>query len=339
MARLVVIDPGILSTVQDSGRFGLARYGVPHSGPMDWISFEIANLLVGNKRDDPAIEITGNFEAIFEGETSVSVVPGRIILNGEYLERFGTFHVRGGDILKVLNDRGFRSYLGLKELKIEEVLSSKSTCLPAKFGGLNGRKLMAGDVIECGNADIKDRTLECEMDWIFGNVARIVKGPQWDLLKNPNAIESEYVISSDSNRIGYRLIGERLSLESYEIVSEGMTAGAIQVPPDGLPIVMMADHPMTGGYSKIANVIYADLPVLGQKKPSDRIRFEMVDLDLARRLYFKYKEWIREIEFSLCNSLKDLYRVNVNGKYFDVEVKEIDDCGGWRHKYRLHNNG
>ncbi len=322
MTRLIVNDPGILSTVQDGGRFGFARYGVPHSGPMDWISFEISNLLAGNKRDDPLIEITGNFEAIFEGETFVSVVPGGAILNGEHLEGFSAFHVKNGDILKVSNDRNFRSYLAVSGLKIEEVLSSKSTCLPAGFGGFMGRKLSIGDILECGNADIKDRTFECDIEWT-GNEVRIVKGPQWDLLKNPRALESEYVISPDSNRIGYRLTGERLDLESYEIISEGISDGTIQVPPDGLPIIMMADHPVTGGYAKIANVIYIDLPVLGQKRPSDRIKFEMIDLDLARRLYMEYKEWIRKIEFSLCNSSKFVYRVNVNGKTFRVEVKEI----------------
>ncbi|MGC8703925.1 MAG: biotin-dependent carboxyltransferase family protein [Athalassotoga sp.] len=326
MARIIVNNPGFLSTIQDGGRFGFARYGLPRSGPMDWISFEIANILAGNKRNDPLIEITGNFEATFEGRAFVSVVPGRAILNGKSLERFSAFRVKSGDTLKIFCDRGFRSYLAVNGLQIEKVLSSKSTCLPAGFGGFGGRKLLSGDIIdiiEYGNSEIKDRTLVCDIDRIFGNAVRIVKGPQWNLLKNPQTLESEYTISPDSNRIGYNLEGERLDLESYEIVSEGMIAGAIQVPPDGLPIIMMADHPVTGGYSKVANVIYADLPVLGQKKPSDRIRFEIVDLDIARKLYMKYKSWIRAIEFELCNSSKDVYRVNVGGKGFTVEVKEI----------------
>lgn len=328
MPYAIVKESGFLSTIQDKGRFGLGRYGIPHSGPMDWISFTIANLLVGNKRSDPLIEVTGEgFEVNFDGESFVAITggEGQTLLNGKSIEKWTAFHVKGGDTIKIVSYKsGFRTYLALRDLKIESVLGSKSTCLPAKFGGFLGRRLLNGDILEIGNTSIRDRTFADKPDWIFKEKVRIVKGPQWSYLRNPEVLKSTYKISRDSDRIGYRLEGERMDLESYEILSEGVAFGTIQVPPNGLPIIMMADHPTTGGYSKIANVIYVDLPVLGQKKSEDEVKFEIVNSDFARNLYVECESWIRKVEYDLCNSRKHTYHVNVNGKDFTVEVKEIE---------------
>lgn len=185
---MIVKNPGFLSTVQDIGRFGFQRYGIPQSGPMDDLSFEIANLLVGNDKNEGAIEITGGvFESVFEDDRTISVCGGDPVamINGQAINPWQSFHVKSGDILKLSGMRhGFRVYLAVDGgIKVEKIFKSKSTCLPAKFGGFKGRKLMAGDVIDFGN---KRLNVENKINYVFEESAkiRIVPGPQLEYLKN-----------------------------------------------------------------------------------------------------------------------------------------------------------
>ncbi len=326
---MIVKNAGFLSTVQDIGRFGFQRYGIPQSGPMDALSFRMANLLVGNDKDEGAIEITGGiFEALFDDAHAIAICGGEPIafMNGKEIKAWRTVSVKNGDLLKLSGMRkGFRVYLAVGGgVKVEKIFKSKSTCLPAKFGGFKGRRLMAGDVIEFGNGR---STLEKEIKLAFeeSSKIRIVKGPQWEYLRNADEfLSSRYKITSDSDRIGYRLDGRKLNLSTYDIISEGIANGTIQVAGNGLPIIMMADHQTTGGYPKIANVISADMPTLGQKKPGDEIEFELIDFETARKLYIEQALLLRSLEYDLLKTEAKSYLIKVNGAQFRVEVKGVD---------------
>ncbi len=324
----MIVKNSFFSTVQDIGRFGFQRYGIPQSGPMDDVSFRIANLLLGNDKNEGAIEITsGIFEAVFDDDRTIAICGGDpiVAINGHEMKRCRSIDVKNGDILKLSGMKhGFRTYLAVDGgIKVEKVFKSKSTCLPAKFGGFMGRKLIAGDLIEFGDG----KKVENQIDLTFEERSkiRIIIGPQWGYLKNADEfLGAKYEITSDSDRVGYRLEGPKLDLSTYDIVSEGVTIGTIQVTGNGLPIVMMADHQTTGGYPKIANVISVDVPILGQKKPGDEIEFQLIDSDAARALYIERERWLRSVEYDFLKDRPKSYLIKVDGVQFKAEVKRAD---------------
>lgn len=325
---MIVKNSGFLSTIQDIGRFGFQRYGIPQSGPMDDLSFKIANLLVGNDKCEGAIEITGGiFESIFEGDHTISICGGDPVamINDEEIKAWRSISVKHGDMLKISGMRhGFRAYLAIGGgIKVENVLKSKSTCLPAKFGGFMGRRLMAGDLVEIGDKDLKVKN-EINLTFDDTSTIRVIAGPQWEYLKNSDEfLNFKYRITSDSDRIGYRLDGTKLALLTYDIVSEGVANGTVQVAGNGLPVIMMADHQTTGGYPKIANVISTDISVIAQKRPGDEVEFQLVDLDTARKLYIERERWLRSVEYDLLMIKANAYFVRVNDMQFSVEMKEV----------------
>ncbi len=316
MASVRVLQPGMLTTVQDLGRAGYAAQGVPGGGAADPISLRLGNRLLGNAPTAAALEMTligGTFT--FERDTAIAITGAqcnpllaRPDLSPAPCPRMQAVPVQGGSTLTVGPARpGCRIYLCLAGgLDVPRVMGSASTCLPGAFGGLHGRAIRAGEMLATGEAPI-DRVNglfepqhQLADELLQRRVIRAVPGAQSHAFADAGAFwASTYSVSSQSDRMGIRLRGEPILPPFHgRMPSEGMGWGFVQVPPDGMPIILMCDHPTTGGYPVIACVATVDLPILGQLAPGESLRFEMIAPDHARRL-------LREQEALLLQSTID----------------------------------
>jgi antagonist of KipI len=282
-----VIRPGLLTTVQDLGRWGHQARGVPVAGPMDLFSHRLANGLLGNPPSAATLEITLiGPELQFERACAVAVAGAdfEISASGRALPiGVSTWLDDGARVHFGRRSAGARAYLAVQGgIQTPPLLGSRATHLVSAMGGCNGRTLVASDVlpIYAGSAPPAVRRAAGLTLPAAGRARlRIVPGPQFDWFA-PDAVRSltnvSFRISPRSNRMGYRLEGPQLPRQkSGEPISEPLTFGAIQVPVAGEPILLMADRQTAGGYAKIACVIAADLPIAGQLAPGDFIEFDL----------------------------------------------------------------
>ena len=299
---LEVADISGLATIQDSGRKGWRQFGVPASGPMDAFAFQAANALVGNPGECAIIEI-GLGDVTFQARQDCTIaVTGAGYQLSVYIWEFplwGSFFIRAGWKIRLnKTDDGMWTYLAVQGgIQTKPVLGSRSTYLRGAFGGLEGRPIQVGQVIKTdippySSYELSARTLpeEARPNYCDDPTVDVIMGPQTDYFTDESIetfLSSEYSISLTSDRMGYRLEGPPLTHRSKtELISEGMTFGAIQVPSNGQPIVMMADCPTTGGYPKIGAVARADLPLLVQCVPNkSRIRFRQTTVEKAQEKY------------------------------------------------------
>lgn len=301
---IVFESSGMLTTVQDGGRFGYQQFGVSPAGPMDRRSFHIANILVGNSREEGALEITCMGPKIkFEEANCIAVTGGDLgpLLNGVPILMYQAVQVQKGDILHFTGMLGgCRSYIAFAGgLAVEEVMGSKATLVRNELGGIDGRAIKAGDKIGFINPNLDlPRLQERKAPWeVFGKPEihlRVIMGPQDDFFK-PEGITaflwSTYTITNEFDRMGCRLEGRTIAhKKDGNIISDGIAFGSVQVPTSGQPIIMLADRQSTGGYTKIATVISTDLPLLAQALPGQRVRFLKVSLDTAEVVYLRYLE-------------------------------------------------
>jgi antagonist of KipI len=285
---IVVVRPGMLTTVQDRGRWGFQSHGVPVAGPMDPFAHRIANALVGNDSGAAALEITLlGPELEFESERVVATAGAVFALSvdGRSLPPGEAFVVPAGARLRFGARRnGARAYLAIAGgIATPPVLGSRSTHVLSAMGGIDGRPLRAGDRLPLGPASAAQTICRAPID-VAASLepqpqVRVLPGPQQDRFA-AGALEAlcsdGYVIGADSDRMGFRLDGPRLAHRgSADIISDATPLGALQVPASGQPILLMADRQTSGGYPKIATVISADLAVAGQLAPGDRIRFAL----------------------------------------------------------------
>ncbi|MCS7234654.1 MAG: 5-oxoprolinase subunit PxpB [Armatimonadota bacterium] len=278
LAALAVLDGGLLCTVQDLGRFGYRRYGVPPSGAMDPEALLAANGAVGNAPGCAALEFTWPapvLEALVDVEVAVAGADFSPEVDGSPIPLGRPVRLRRGHVLRFREPRaGNWCYLALSGgVEVPEVLGSRSTHVPS---GLGGRALRRGDVVRRGRAPTGAPRPE---EGSRTRSVRVSPGPHLDAFA-PGALDrflsEEYAVTVRSDRSGYRLEGPALPHAGPgEIVSEGMVVGAVQVPPSGKPIVLMPDGPTTGGYPVLAVVVEEDLPRLAQKRPGERVRFEL----------------------------------------------------------------
>lgn len=272
-----IIAAGMHTTVQDAGRTGWLRYGLPPGGAMDRAALKTANTLLGNNADAAVLECTGTMPVLECNHAArLSVV---------YADHFATMEVRAGEAVSLKPIVvGYRAYIAFEGgIDVPLVMGSRSTCLPAKLGGFEGRVLRSGDVLPiAGNASQRHGGYDVEFDQRLGGVVHVIPGPEanWFDCGGLNTFLSEaFRVSAKSDRIGIRLEGKPLTFRSNEqMVSSALGFGTIQVPPAGLPIIMMADHPTCGGYPRIGHVLEEDLSVLAQLRPGDPIRFKEVRL-------------------------------------------------------------
>ncbi len=299
---LEIIDVSGLATIQDSGRTGWRRFGVPSSGPMDAFAFHAANKLAGNITNEAVIEIGLGDIALRALRDCVIAVAGVGYRLSIYIWDFplwSSYYVRAGWTVRLNKlDSGMWTYLAISGgVQTQPVLDSQSTNLRGHFGGLDGRQLQVGDVLKSGMPSISlnelaARTLPKATHPAYGDnpVVDVIMGPQGNYFTDESIttfMSQEYSVSHTSDRMGYRLEGAALKHRNKaELISEGMTMGAIQVPANGQPIVMMADSPTTGGYPKIGTVASADLPLLAQCVPGrSKIRFRETTVAKAQKKY------------------------------------------------------
>lgn len=315
VAALEVQEPGLLTTIQDRGRFGFGRYGVAPGGALDGIALQIANLLVDNPEDEAALEITlPGFSAVVRTEAVMAVTGADMgwTINGRPPGRWKSCRVHAGDRIafKEMNC-GCRSYLSIGGgWDVPVLMGSKSTNLSSGFGGFEGRPLRKGDVLRAASPSLHLHAAGRKFD---GNavppysgywVMRVVMGPQDDQF-GPAAqdlfLHTDFRVSPHSDRTGIRLTGAKIAAHegaAESILSEGVVAGAVQIPGDGQPIILLGET-VSGGYRKIATVITADLHRLGQVLAGDRLRFEAVTLREARGALRRMEETIGRLRDSL----------------------------------------
>jgi len=290
-----VLNPGALSTIQDLGRPGLAHLGIPRSGAADRRSLRLANRLVGNPDSAPAIEATlvGPRLRVWEAATLALTgadVPARRLGAGRAESELAMnvpVCAEAGDELAIGTARSaLRTYIAVRGgLDVPRVLGSASTDL---LTGLGPRPLRAGDRLAVGPAPQTPGPVDFAPDLHLtaanaGGGVRlgVVLGPRTDRF-SPESVQtfllSEFEVTPSSNRVGIRLRGPALvPAHEQELPSEGLVPGAIQVPPDGQPIILLADHPTTGGYPVIAVVRSDQLPAIGQLRPGERVGFVGVE--------------------------------------------------------------
>jgi biotin-dependent carboxylase-like uncharacterized protein len=302
MQALEVIAPGLSTTIQDAGRIGLRDVGVPASGPLDRISFRLANAVVGNYSDAPGLEMLmlGPTLKVLAESIRVALVGSNanIEIGRDNLRRIPSGRsvtLARGEVFRVTPlDDSVCAYLAIEGgFHVSAVLGSASTNVRGAFGGFHGRRLQQGDLLPLKLENVQSRpeyAIARPLDLALDEPVRVILGPQAEYFTEDAVatfLSSEYTVSFQSDRMGYRLDGPVLThAKGYNIVSDGIVSGAIQVPGSGHPIVLMVDNPTTGGYPKIATVISADVPLIGRRRPGRKIRFAAVDIheaQLARR--------------------------------------------------------
>jgi antagonist of KipI len=309
LAAFEVLEPGILTTIQDLGRYGFSQFGVPPSGALDTSSFRIGNLLVGNTEEEAGLEttLTGlKIKALREVVIAITGGDFSPALNEEPLEMWRTHLLVEGDVIAFKKvQTGCRAYLAASGgFVVPKIMGSCSTYLSGNFGGLEGRKLRRGDILYTPDisASLDKLGLRCPRDWIPSlekeTPLRVIAGPQNHHFTEKGSqtfYSSPYQVTPQCDRMGVRLEGpkiERRSDVEESIISEGLISGAIQVPGDGKPIIILTEL-VTGGYTKIATIISTDLPMVAQLKPGDRVRFKSISIEESHLLLREQEEKLK----------------------------------------------
>ena len=288
MTTLLVHRPGMLTTVQDLGRWGNQRFGIPVGGPMDLFAHRYANALVANADSAAALEITLMGPELETDRPAVCAVTGarfEVTVNGVVVPLDMAVEIPAGGRLRFgARGSGARAALAVRGgFDVPPLYGSRATSLLGRMGPFEGRALRAGDALRVGDAPARHTVVTASAGMALpegGTRLRVIAGPQADRFE-PGALEALYggrfIVTPQSNRTGYRLDGPLLRhADEGDILSDATPIGSLQVPASGQPILLMADRQTTGGYPKIATVISADLPLAGQLAPGDWIEFVAV---------------------------------------------------------------
>jgi antagonist of KipI len=321
MDALEVIQPGAFTTVQDLGRYGYQKYGVSISGAMDRFALRVGNLLAGNEEGEAAIEATmigPKLKALGGMRAALTGADLSPELDGNPVPLWRPFDVPEGSILSFGTPKsGCRAYLAVSGgIDFPVVMGSRSIHTRSHLGG-DGRALAKGDVVKAKGAGFRSQESgtriqepgPCRLPEglvpVYGRQwkVRVVLGPQDDYFTRKGMetfLNSEYEITPQADRMGYRLKGPRIEhKDGPDILTDATPPGSIQVPGDGMPIILLADGQTTGGYSKIATVVSVDQDLLAQARPGDRVRFARVTILEAYRFFREREENIRRIKEAL----------------------------------------
>ena len=304
-----VLRAGINTTYQDKGRFHMQHFGVAPGGCMDFKSFLIANALVGNHPEEGVLEFAyqGPLLKLIQGKTKI-VITGNVLfqiikknsetINGNYNR---SYDLNEGDQIDILaTKQSAYGYLAVEGgFNIKPFCNSVSILTRAQIGPNEGKKIKTNDKIIIKRSTTRKKNFIAKIPLKKNNVIRVMKGPQFDYFSKEsqkNFFSKDYTVTNLTDRMGMRLEGLIIkNIVSTNIRSEGITKGAIQVPADGQPIVLLTDYPTIGGYPKIANVISADYHLLVQKISGEKISFKNVELHDAEQLYKEHLNIISEI--------------------------------------------
>ena len=301
-----VLKPGFQSTIQDLGRNGYSHYGISKSGAADDLSIRLGNLIVGNNENAASIEMT-----LVGGEFKFDIDSTIVLTGSKFAAMIDNKSIPFNEIVKISANQtlsigqtmeGARCYLAVKGgIDVTNVFSSKTTHLTSKMGGIDGRVLIKDDQLMIGKSMtgvapiLYNNILDINMSKLL-----IIKGIQENYISKltwKKFLNQEYKVSNLSSRMGIRLEGESLKLENNnEIITEGVPLGAIQLPRSGNPIISFVEHQTTGGYPKIANVISSEMHKVGQLKPGDKFKFELISLDEAEKLHFERENFFDEMK-------------------------------------------
>ncbi|MEP0986001.1 biotin-dependent carboxyltransferase family protein [Ekhidna sp.] len=277
MGQLKVIKSGPLATIQDFGRFGHRRYGIPQSGAMDKEMMKFVNEMVGNPDHFPVVEfaLMGLRLEVLES-TALAVVGASIKLNGLSIDNRGII-AKQGDVVEISAPEQVYAYVGVAgKIEPQAHFGSVSTYLMAGFGGISGRSLKSGDELVSEGASLTIRDLKnIERKIESPVIIHVIKGPEWDILQD-DIQEKSFEVHPSSNRMGIRLKGNKLNSNYREIATSAVIPGTIQLPSDGQPIVLMNDCQTTGGYPRIGKVVDEDLGRLAQVRAGDNIQFKLI---------------------------------------------------------------
>jgi len=301
-----VLKSGFQSTIQDLGRNGFSHYGISKSGAADDLSIRLGNLIVGNNENAASIEMT-----LVGGEFKFDIDSTIVLTGSKFAAMIDNKSIPFNEIVKIRANQtlsigqtmeGARCYLAVKGgIEVTNVFSSKTTHLTSKMGGIDGRALIKDDQLMIGKSMtgvapiVYNNILDINMSKLL-----IIKGIQENYISKltwKKFLNQEYKVSNLSSRMGIRLEGESLNLENNnEIITEGVPLGAIQLPRSGNPIISFVEHQTTGGYPKIANVISSEMHKVGQLKPGDKFKFELISLDEAEKLHFERENFFDEMK-------------------------------------------
>ena len=344
MSTLQVVEGGFYTTVQDLGRYGVQRYGVPVSGAMDVYALRLANILLGNDEGSAALELTligPKLEFLEDTTVALSGTNLSPRLNGRPAPMWRAFRIPKGSLLTFDGPLvGKYAYLALPGgIDVPELMGSRSTYVRAGLGGHEGRTLQPGDKISAARpgenlrpnpATIPDHLVPHRPN---NQSLRVIMGPQADAF-TPEGIatffSSEFTVNQQSDRVGYRLEGNHIAhSKGADIVSDGVPFGAVQITGDGQPVILMADRGTTGGYTKIATIIGVDLPVIAQTLPGNTVTFHAVSVEEAHRLLKEQEEAIAQFKDYVQRSSEILgpgLRVLVDRQPFEVEDESGDSA-------------
>ena len=312
-----VLRPGINTTYQDKGRFHMQHLGVTPGGCVDLDLFLIGNALVGNHLNEGVLEFVyqGPLLQLIKGKTKIAITGNVIfqiiksnqeIINGKCNR---TYNIDEGDKIDILATKeSVYGYIALEGgFNIKSFYKSVSILSRAEIGPNEGKKLKINDKITIRKNSKNKKSFFTEVDTKKKNTVRVLKGPQFDYFSKESQTDffsKEYKISNLTDRMGMRLEGVVMkNIVNTNIRSEGITKGAIQVPADGQPIILLTDYPTIGGYPKIANVTSVDYNLLIQKTPGEKISFKLIELNDAEQLYKEHLNSISEI-------IKDIKEIN-----------------------------
>ncbi|MEC3882395.1 biotin-dependent carboxyltransferase family protein [Halobacillus sp. HZG1] len=330
-----VLKSGLMTTIQDLGRYGYQKDGVIVSGAMDHQAHRIANLLVGNSDEAATMEITLMGPVLeFQQDAFIAICGGNLtpMIDGDSVSTWKPLYIKKGSELRFGQPKkGFRCYLSISGgFQVEKVMGSSSTYLRANMGGFDGRILEKGDQLRFGvpgsqpqysNEQLKPAdkaTSFKEASWFVGpeftnytkndQPIRVMQGREFDLFTEQSKehfFKDAFKIDSKSDRMGYRLNGAALSLKNKkDIISEAVTFGTIQVPPDGNPILLLADHQTTGGYPKIGQVASVDLPRIAQMRPGEKINFTPITHEEAQRLLLEKENHFKQLQRGIATKFR-----------------------------------
>ncbi len=303
-----VLRAGINSSFQDEGRFRLQHFGLPPGGCMDYKSFSIANALVGNKKNEGILEfayqgpmlklIKGNTKIAITGNVHFKIINSNTTIDGK-CDR--SYNLKEGDILDILaTQKSVYGYLSVESgFKLKSFLNSVSTLAKANIGPNKGSKIKLDDNLIINEVIKNKNNFKTSISYDDSSMIRVLKGSQYDYFSEEskkNFFNQKYKITKLTDRMGMRLQGINLkNIVNTNIRSEGITKGAIQVPADGQPIILLTDHPTIGGYPKIANIISADYDLLVQKTPGTNIQFKCISLREAEQLFKDRNNYISKV--------------------------------------------
>jgi biotin-dependent carboxylase-like uncharacterized protein len=314
MEYVSVIKPGMLTTIQDLGRHSYRALGVSTCGVMDQLSFKLANILVGNDKNEAALEVTLIGPRLRFNHVGMIAITGANLsssLNGMEIPMYKSIQVETGDELSFGKCKdGVRSYIAFAGgIDVPKVMGSRSTYIRGHYGGIEGRAMTSGDTIPLGKSTFEPRFLSGRRiryqdipNFQVDRPIRFILGPHDDRFTKESLddlINTPYTVSNESDRMGYRLQGTHLEhLSGADIASDFITPGTIQVPGNGQPIIHMADCGTSGGYTKIGVIIGVDLSYVAQKKPGDTINFQPIDVMSAQKEWKEQENLLHDLDLN-----------------------------------------